>query len=274
MAIYGGFEDQRPLGDFALLDVNEMLWTVPMVGGYWPSPRFSSGMSWGLSEEGRGMLVVLGGTDRNLCKMDLFSLEETPLDPSQSWIVTKPSDPPRVSNAQIRLTITEQSHRIAKLESRLKTYCDSIEELKEERQQLEGQKEQDSHLTQDEQGGLDRRQRRLNKQITLKTERLEVSQELLVLHRQKEALMAQRVSDLEDLVKRAEALQITLDNSYHEVISINQNFGFKSLPREKLLALESIKSVHKQELASTRDHYKETVAEQQALDGQLAALPL
>jgi hypothetical protein len=56
--------------------------------------------------------------------------------------------------------------------------------------------EQDAHLTQ--QGQIDRWLMRLNKQITLKNEQLEIPQELLMLHRQKEAMMAKRVGDLED----------------------------------------------------------------------------
>jgi hypothetical protein len=62
---------------------------------------------------------------------------------------------------------------------------------------------------------------------------------------------------LKTLVNKAETLLLTPDNSYHDDISTNQNCGFKPLPRDKLLVFEGIK--HTQELALTREPYKETV---------------
>jgi hypothetical protein len=270
MAVFGGIENRRPLGDIALLDLNEMLWTVPMVGGFWPSPRLNCGMSWGLSEEGKGLLLVIGGAERNLCRMELFSLEETPSEP-RSVHVTKAEVPVvRTSSIQSQPS-SEQTRRLVKLETQLQSYNDTLKELEEQKQQLEEQRQYEQQLSRDQQQ-IKKKLDLLEQEVAHKEERLETSEELLDLLRQKETVLSQRADDLEDLVKKAETLLITLDFAFHEVIKTNQSVGFRSLPRDKLLTLEERKKQHSQGLTTTRGHYQETIMEQEALDSQIAEL--
>jgi predicted RNase H-like nuclease (RuvC/YqgF family) len=286
MAVFGGIENRRPLGDIALLDLNEMLWTVPMVGGFWPSPRLSCGMSWGLSEEGKGLLLVIGGAERNLCRMELFSLEESPSEP-RSLHVTK-AEVPVVRASSIQSSIqsqpgseqsrkqsqpsSEQSSKLAKLEAQLQAYTATVKELEEQKQQLEEQRQYEQQLSRDQQRQIKKKLDLLEQEVAHKEERLETSEELLDLLRQKETVLSQRADDLEDLVKKAETLLITLDFAFHEVIKTNQSVGFRTLSRDKQLTLEERRKQHSQGLTMTRGHYQETIMEQEALDSQIAEL--
>ena len=75
--------------------------------------------------------------------------------------------------------------------------------------------------------------------------------------------MNRKIEALEDLVKKAESLLITLDHSLTETISMNLHSNFKGLSKERIEEITERKKKHHETLLKVRSMYENGVAEEE-----------
>mmetsp|Transcript_5292 Transcript_5292/g.9715 ORF Transcript_5292/g.9715 Transcript_5292/m.9715 type:complete len:519 (+) Transcript_5292:82-1638(+) len=254
LAVFGGLDSRnKPLKDFYLLDLNEMVWSIPVTSGASPSARYLHGLCWGLSEDGRGILLVLGGSSRTFCEMQVYTLEE---QQRMQEVPTLSHEVRAVSSPSLESTVTQQRARIAALENEKALLA---LELDKERQR-----------SNDVSSKLAVQIQTLEQSQNTWRDRFEQLTTIVSLKKKKEDLMQGRVEDLEDLVKKAEILLITLDHTFNEIVS--QKKVSSSIAKETLEMIEERKKLHKESLMHMKSLYQATTEEIAELDRKIEGL--
>lgn len=123
MVLFGGLESiwdgktekLNILGDFYLLNLHEMRWTMQSLqGGQSPSRRYGHVMAWGYGDSGQ--IVLLGGIDRTFCPMDVYWLED-----NRSQVAWNAQESDSRDRRGVTESSTTQKQRIQELERLLQT---------------------------------------------------------------------------------------------------------------------------------------------------------
>lgn len=294
LAVFGGLDSRnKPLKDFYLLDLNEMIWSTPVITGPAPSARYLHGVCWGLSEDGRGILLILGGSSRTFCEMQVYALEEiqrtqeaatlsavhsvlhtasylashtAPHTPHSNYYTASHAAPhsaphsvtqeSRASNSSLEAIISQQKVKIASLESEKANLALDLEKERQRSVEVNGKLVAHVHSLEQAQSSWRDRAEQLTIVSTLK--------------KKKEDLMISRVEDLEDLVKKAEILLITLDHTFQEMFSHKKVSA--SITKETIEMIEERKKLHKESLIHMKSLYQSTTEELAELDRKIDAL--
>ena len=274
VAIFGGVESLREgraerlniLNDFYILDLSEMHWSVPIMGGYCPNKRYGHAMSWGMNAEGKSQLLLLGGLEQAYCVMEIFSLEKTEVTSGQAWQVASPQFGDKSSLAKAEATITEQMKKIKELQNQLSINRDKIVILENEKQSLAEKLDHQTRENRELQINLGNKIAHLesiNKKKSLEIESIKKSH---TMTDQKDKLMIERVEKLEDMVKKAESLLITLDHSFAEMIAMNAGTQIRGLSKERMDDIALRKRKHQESLIKLREFYQLSIEENDTVD--------
>lgn len=104
---------------------------------------------------------------------------------------------------------------------------------------------------------------------------MQISEKLSQLVKERGKILAERNETLEDMVKKAESLLITLDHALNEVNSMsNSNAAhapqYRGLPRDKLLEVNQRKAKHQESLSKLREFYEGSLQQQQRIEQEIA----
>lgn len=121
---------------------------------------------------------------------------------------------------------------------------------------------------------LARKIRDLKEGNRLKVAQIAALERMQELRQQRMAIMQQRGAVLEEIIKVAETLLITLDSSFNEVISKSRRYidthpGFKPLTRGKLDDISERKKNHQECLLDLRRAYENETRQLQHYDLQI-----
>ena len=97
------------------------------------------------------------------------------------------------------------------------------------------------------------------------------------MNREKTEVLQKRTEELEDIVKKAESLLITLDHSFNELISLSKvhtdmHPHFKPLSKEKQEEMADRKKKHQDCLVDLRTTYEDQNKVLEELDGEMESL--
>lgn len=219
----GKYEKKRALSDFYMLNLRDMRWSLQTLppGGTIPTRRYGHTLACGYMQDSV-QIVLLGGYDRSPCPMDVYWLEEARLSPGQAWQVQESENLERASAMQTESTIALQRQKLDEMQATLEVSNHRIEALEAEKSRINVLLEKEKRSTKDE----SRRQAKqidfLERANKFRGERIQVLQEHDRLYREKTDIVLKRTDELEDIVKKAESLLITLDHSYNELISLSR----------------------------------------------------
>lgn len=279
VAIFGGVESLKEgraermniLNDFYILDMLEMHWSCPVIGGYWPSRRYGHAMCWGYNSEGRAELLLLGGLDINYCSPDVYSLQQTETPEGKAWTVPQKTqlEPPSKNKAES--TLQDQFKKIRELQTQVSVNRDKIVVLENENANLTDTLEQEAKKIQEEENFLKKEISSLEESETLNKQQVKkLKKDIQSLESTGEKHKA-KVEALEDLVKKAETLLITLDHSLNEVMTVNSQQRIKGLSNKRIQEINERRQKHYQALIKLRDTYEGYLKESQAIEEQLKA---
>jgi len=219
-AIDGKVERRRALDDFYTLNLRDMRWSLQTLppGGSIPTRRYAHALAYG-STSATLQMVLLGGCDRSYCPMDVYWLEETKLAPGQAWQVQEAESREKASAMQTESAIALQRQKLQDMQQVLDSSQQRISSLEAQKARFAALLDKGKRSTKDE----SRRQAKqidfLERANKFRLERIQVLQEQDRLYCEKTDIVLQRTDELEDIVKKAESLLITLDHSYNELIS-------------------------------------------------------
>lgn len=269
VAIFGGVESLREgraerlniLNDFYILDLSEMHWSVPIMGGYCPTKRYGHSMCWGQNSDNKSQLLLLGGLEQSYCPMEIFSLEKTEVTAGQAWQITSKDLGEKMSTAKAEATINEQMKKIKELQNQLSMNRDKIVILENEKQSLAEKLEQQSRVNREQQEDYGNRIMQLEVVNRKKTLELESIKKTYVSNDKKERILMERTEKLEDMVKKAESLLITLDHSFAEMIAMNAGTQIRGLSKERMDDIALRKRKHQESLIRLREFYQNSIEE-------------
>ena len=269
VAIFGGVESLREgraerlniLNDFYILDLSEMHWSVPIMGGYCPSKRYGHAMCWGQNSENKSQLLLLGGLEQSYCPMEIFSLEKTEVTVGQAWQITSKDLGDKMSMAKAEATINDQMKKIKELQNQLSMNRDKIVILENEKQSLAEKLEQQVRENKDQQAVYGNKIAGLEAANKKKALELEGIKKLHITNDKKERVLLERTEKLEDMVKKAESLLITLDHSFAEMIAMNAGNQIRGLSKERMDDIALRKRKHQESLIRLREFYQNSIEE-------------
>jgi len=107
-----------------------------------------------------------------------------------------------------------------------------------------------------------------------KNDKIRQLQEASRIHREKCDVLQHRSEELEDIVKKAESLLITLDHSFNELISMSTVHSdmhphFRPLSKEKMEEISDRKKKHQECLVKLRSDYEDQNKQLEALEGEI-----
>ena len=259
MAVFGGLECIREgrterinaLNDIYLLNIEEMHWSAPFVGGYCPSRRYNLGMCWGVDTSGKEQLVVLGGLDQAYTGMDVYSLRQTELDPNQPWVLEDPNK--KTPESVNESTILKNRKKIRELESEVFMTRDKILNLETNRETLKTQLEE-LHS----QNSVEVLKQSLEELRSSAGPHNLLESQLFERHsllKSRNSLYEKRIGSLEKMVKKAESMLITADHAFNEILALNDSEEFQGLSQQKAEEIQDRKSKHHQALLQVKKVY-------------------
>jgi N-acetylneuraminic acid mutarotase len=231
MAVFGGVESRKKgvaervfiLNDLYLLDIDSYNWTVPFLGGMCPTPRYGSAMDWGLSSAGKGQLLLVGGLEQSYCGMEVYALVETDVGSSAQWSQqpVEPKTRQRLSSADS--TLMDHKKRIIELEEHVYDARDYVATMQKDNQDavvaFKTQREQNQRQLAKLSAALDQSIHRVEEQNA----ELGTYGRAAEMLKTKHSLLDKRADHLEEMVKKAESLLITMDLSYNEVLALSES---------------------------------------------------
>ena len=277
VAIFGGVESLREgraerlniLNDFYILDLSEMHWSVPIMGGYCPSKRYGHAMCWGQNSEGKSQLLLFGGLEQSYCPMEIFSLEKTEVTSGQAWQVTSSQFGDKMSMAKAEATINEQMKKIKELQNQLSMNRDKIVILENEKQSLAEKLEFQIRENKEQQTSFGNKISQLENINKKKTMELENIKKHHSLNEKREKMLIERTEKLEDMVKKAESLLITLDHSFAEMIAMNAGNQIQGLSKERMDDIALRKRKHQESLIRLREFYQHSIEESDNIESEM-----
>lgn len=102
-----------------------------------------------------------------------------------------------------------------------------------------------------------------------KNDKIRELQETSRVHKERCDILQRRSEELEDIVKKAESLLITLDHSFNELTSLNMHPHFRPLSKDRLDEIADRKKKHQECLVKLRNDYEQQNRELEALEGEI-----
>mmetsp|Transcript_16705 Transcript_16705/g.16622 ORF Transcript_16705/g.16622 Transcript_16705/m.16622 type:complete len:261 (+) Transcript_16705:586-1368(+) len=239
------------------------------MGGYCPSRRYGHAMCWGQSSEDKSQLLLLGGLELSYCPIEVYSLEKTEVGPGQAWQVSVSQQGEKIPQSKVENTIHEQMKKINELQNQLSMNRDKIVILENEKQVLSDQIEQESRESAKQAKILTEKIAVLEARDKQKTAEISSIKNLLDLQTKREKTLIDRTDKLEDAVKKAESLLITLDHSFAEMVALNNQGQLRGLTKERIEEISQRKKRHQESLVKLREFYMKHVKEPEENDKQI-----
>lgn len=230
MIVFGGVESRKKgvaervfiLNDLYLLDLDSFNWTVPFLGGVCPTRRYGSSMDWGFSSDGKGQLLLVGGLEQTYCGMEVYAIIESEVSSSAQWTQEAVEIKSRQKLSVADTTLMDQKKRIIELEEQVYDARDYVATMQKENQDAAVAFKAGREQAQKELAQLNSRLETSRSRVEEQTEDLKLNCKVAEMLKAKHILLDKRADHLEQMVKKAESLLITLDSSYSEIVALSE----------------------------------------------------
>ncbi|CAG9325201.1 unnamed protein product [Blepharisma stoltei] len=261
MVIFGGLEAIKTgrseriniLNDVFILDLQDMHWSSPFIGGFSPSKRHSLGIAWGANRLGREQLLIVGGIEQSFAGMDIFSLEEAELDPGQAWHLEEPQSTKKKMFSMTESAILSNRKKIRDLEGQVYNTRYRVSNIEDEILKL---KSTNDEMKKVDKMNEDKLQDTINRLEESKREKIDEGFMLRKETENKEKrykLFVGRLEVLEDLIKKSESLLISVDSIFNEVIADNAGPNFVCLNKEKMGEIDDSRALHQESIKQLKN---------------------
>lgn len=245
MIVFGGKSSNNELlCDVFILDLIDLYWSSPFIGGFYPSPRHGAGISYGKNKKNFNQILIIGGIGNGYVGMDVFNLVEKVIDSNTEWHLEDLQSGKSKLQTSTQSTLLTNKKKIRDLEGQNYLIQEKSGFLDDEIFTLNGRiEEKDSEKAEMHQIYNDIK-KKLTKSIKSCKKTSTTYKNQISLKNQKISTLSQRFDILSGVLKEAESLLVTLDSYFYEIISCNLQDEFKNFSQERMEEISERKKSH------------------------------
>jgi Galactose oxidase, central domain len=271
MIIFGGKgpsvnNSNEILCDVFILDLKDLHWSSPFIGGFYPSNRYGAGMAWGKNINSREQILIIGGIGKNYPGMDLYSLEEKVIESDTQWHLQDIQTGILKYQVRAESTLLSNRRKIRDLEGQIYMLQEKNSYIEDDILTLQGKIEIQNYQISENKEFFNKVSYDLKTEIRSNKKNISKYIRMSKLKQIKLKNLEDRVSRLGSMLKDIEGFVVTMDSLFYNTISLNIDNDIQTFSEEKLEEISERKKSHQEALIELRDWYEKNIKLEQSID--------